>query len=266
MGILNVTPDSFFDGGRYLEPDTARERLAQIGRDGAAICDVGAESSRPGATPVPEGEELRRLGPVFEAMRNGVHPPVSIDTTKARVAAAALDAGAVLVNDITAGRGDGSMLAVVAERRAAFCVMHMLGRPETMQSGPRYGDVVSEVVDFLAERAEAALAAGIAGERLLVDPGIGFGKTLAHNLRLLRELYRVVALGFPVVVGVSRKSMFGELLGRAPQDRLGGSIGAAMRAVAEGASVIRAHDVAPTVDALRAWCAIGRAEQGVRSE
>ena len=258
MGILNVTPDSFFDGGRYLDPETARERLVQIGRDGAAICDVGAESSRPGAIPVTEDEELRRLEPVFEAMRAGSNPPVSIDTTKASVAARALTAGAVLVNDISAGRSDGAMFAVVADHKASLCVMHMLGRPTTMQAAPRYGDVVSDVVAFLSERTDAAAALGVAPERILVDPGIGFGKTLEHNLRLLGGIGRIAALGFPVVIGVSRKSMFAGLLGREPEDRLGGSIGAALAAVAGGASVVRAHDVAPTVDALHAWRAIGQ--------
>lgn len=257
MGILNVTPDSFADGGRHLSGPRARSRLAQIAEEGAAICDVGAESTRPGAHPVPADEQLRRLDPVLAELAAGrVGVPVSIDTTSARVAAAALEAGAVLVNDVSAGRADEDMLPLVADRGAQVCLMHMRGTPRDMQDDPRYEDVAAQVAATLRERMDAARAAGVPAKRMLVDPGIGFGKTLEHNLRLLAEMPRLAALGPPVLVGVSRKGMFGELLGRAVQDRLPASIGAALAAVAGGASVVRAHDVRATVDALSAWSAI----------
>ena len=260
MGVLNVTPDSFFDGGRYGSPDEVWARLEEVAAEGAAVCDVGAESTRPGAAAVPEAEQLARLEPLLAAMRDGGAPlPVSIDTSRARVAEAGLDAGAVLVNDVTGGRGDPRLLPLVAERAAAVCLMHMQGTPATMQDEPRYADVVREVRDALAERAEAALVAGVSGERILLDPGIGFGKTLAHNLALLGGVGQVRALGHPVVVGVSRKSMFQPLLGRPLEDRLAGSLAAGLAAVARGADVLRAHDVRATADAIRTWVAVGEA-------
>jgi dihydropteroate synthase len=257
MGVLNVTPDSFSDGGRFLDPESAYARMRDMARQGAAICDVGAESTRPGAVPVPLEEELRRLAPVLSLVRErGLPLPLSVDTSKAPVAAVALEAGAVLVNDVTAGRGDPAMLPLVAERGAALCLMHMRGDPRTMQDDPRYGDVVAEVRDFLAARLEEALAAGVREERVLLDPGIGFGKTLEHNLALLAGLPALAALGRPLVVGVSRKGMIGALTGRATGDRLAGSLAAALAAVARGAAVVRAHDVRETVDALAVWSAV----------
>ncbi len=259
MGVLNVTPDSFSDGGEHFAPDDARAHLQRIAADGAAICDIGAESTRPGARPVRAEEQLRRLEPVFAALRSTRPVAVSIDTASAAVAAAAVDAGAVVVNDITAGRGDPAMLELVAERGVAICLMHMRGTPSTMQDAPQYDDVVEEVRAFLAERIGACVRAGIPEQRVLVDPGIGFGKTLDHNLALLAGLARIRDLGRPIVVGVSRKRMLGLLLGRAVDERLAGSLSGALAAVARGASVVRVHDVRQTVDALRVWTAIEEA-------
>lgn len=259
MGVLNVTPDSFSDGGAHLAPDDARARFAQISVDGAAICDVGAESTRPGAQPVAGDEQLRRLAPVLEVMRAGHAGPVSIDTANADVAAAAIDAGAVLVNDITAGGGDPRMLDLVAASNVGICLMHMRGTPRTMQHDPEYPDVVEDVRAFLAERVEACVAAGIPEKRVLVDPGIGFGKTLAHNLALLAGLRRISDLGQPVVIGVSRKRMFEALLGRPVDERLAGSLAGCLAAVQRGAAVVRVHDVRETVDALRVHAAIEEA-------
>jgi dihydropteroate synthase len=260
MGVLNVTPDSFSDPGLHLAPEAALARLNEMAGEGAAICDLGAESTRPGAEPVPPGEQLRRLDGLLRELAGGPPPlPLSIDTSSARVAGAALGAGAVLVNDVTAGRADPALLPLVAERGAAVCLMHMQGTPATMQRDPRYGDVVAEVRDALAERLGAAVDAGVPEERVLLDPGIGFGKTLDHNLALLAGLPALAGLGRPLVVGVSRKGMFGKLLGRPVDRRLAGSLAAGLAAVARGAAVIRAHDVAETVDALRVWSAVGEA-------
>jgi dihydropteroate synthase len=257
MAVLNVTPDSFSDGGRFLDPRAAREHVDRVAAEGAAICDLGGESTRPGAEPVPPDEQLRRLRPVLDALREEPVPlPLSIDTGRAEVAEAALDAGAVVVNDVWAGRADPRLLPLVAERRAAICLMHMRGEPRTMQQEPRYGDVVAEVRDALAERLDAAVRAGIPEKRVLLDPGIGFGKTLEHNLALLRGLPTLAALGRPLVVGVSRKGMFGALLGRAVGERLPASLAAGLAAVARGAAVLRVHDVGATVDALRVWAAV----------
>ena len=260
MGILNVTPDSFSDGGAYLDPGSARRRLDEVVREGAAICDVGAESTRPGARPVPLDEELRRLAPVFDAMVDGEIGPVSIDTTKAHVAERAMDCGAVLVNDVTAGLGDTRMLPLIAERGRAVCLMHMRGAPPTMQDAPHYRDVVAEVATFLEQRLDAALSCGISEDNILLDPGIGFGKRLEDNLALLRGLPRLRALGRPLVVGSSRKRMFAQLLGRDdPADRLAGSLAAALFSVQSGVAVVRVHDVVQTVDALATWRAIEEA-------
>jgi dihydropteroate synthase len=261
MGVINVTPDSFSDPGRFLAPEVAFARMREMARDGAAICDIGAESTRPGAEPVPVDEELRRLDPLLRLLRErGTPLPVSIDTSKADVAAAAVDSGAVLVNDVTAGRGDPRMLPTVAERGADLCLMHMRGDPRTMQDDPRYGDVVQEVGDFLEVRIRAAVEAGVSEERIVVDPGIGFGKTLAHNLELLAGIPALGSrLGRPVVVGVSRKGMIGALTGRDTAGRLAGSLAGALAAVARGAAVIRAHDVRETADALAVWAAIEEA-------
>jgi dihydropteroate synthase len=223
---------------------------------GAAICDVGAESTRPGAAPVEEGEELRRLRGLFEALREGLPMPISIDTSKAAVAEAALDLGAAMVNDVTAGRADPRLLPAVAERGAAVCLMHMRGTPATMQDDPRYDDVVAEVREFLLRRLDAAVAAGVAEERVLLDPGIGFGKTLDHNLALLRGLPALAAIGRPLVVGVSRKGSIGALVGRPVGERLAGSLAAALACAHAGAAVLRVHDVRETVDALAVWRAL----------
>ncbi len=259
MGILNITPDSFSDGGRHLEPDPARERVAQIAHEGAAICDVGAESTRPGAQPVPVDEQLRRLAPVFEAMAADPHIPISIDTSSSVVASQAIDRGAVLVNDVTAGRGDPAMLELVADRGCGICLMHMKGDPRTMQIAPSYDDVVAEVRTFLAERIEAAVRAGVDESAILIDPGIGFGKRLPDNLALLANTDALRSLGPRLVVGVSRKRMFGDLLDRDVDERLPASLAAGLAAIRAGADVLRVHDVRETVDAIRVWAAVEEA-------
>ena len=243
MGILNVTPDSFSDGGRFLSPDAAVKRALIMEKEGADIIDVGGESSRPGAEPVPVEEELRRVIPVLERLRGKLRIPISIDTTKAEVAEAALRAGASIVNDISALRFDPAMASVVAEFGAGLVLMHMLGTPKTMQQAPHYEDVVREVRDFLAERALYAQSQGIPREAIAVDPGIGFGKTVEHNLELLRRLPELVELGFPVLVGPSRKSFIGAILGLGVEERLEGTLAACAVAVVRGADILRVHDV-----------------------
>jgi dihydropteroate synthase len=260
MGVLNVTPDSLWMGSGSLPPEAARSRMAAMVTGGAAICDVGAESTRPGSEPVDSATQLERLTGVLHVMRAGDAPlPVSIDTSSARVAAAALAAGAVMVNDVTAGRGDPDLLPLVGEHRAAICLVHMRGTPRDMQRDPRYDDVVAEVEEHLVTRAEAARQAGVGEGDILLDPGIGFAKTLDHNLALLAATDRLAALGYPLLIGVSRKSMFGKLLGRDVEERMPASIAAGLAAVARGASVLRVHDVRETADALRVWAAIGEA-------
>jgi dihydropteroate synthase len=250
MGIVNVTPDSFSDGGLFLDSDAAVGRGLVLAEEGAAILDVGGESTRPGAAPVSEEEERRRVLPVVERLAAAGHR-ISIDTTKLAVARAALDAGATLVNDVSAFRFDAGMVGLVAERGVHCCLMHMLGEPRTMQDDPRYEDVVSEVKAFLEERLGFAVDQGVAEERVWLDPGIGFGKTLAHNLELLRRLGEIVAIGRPVVVGTSRKSFLGRLAGGKPEgERLPGTIATNVLALERGASVFRVHDVAPVLDAL----------------
>jgi dihydropteroate synthase len=250
MGVVNVTPDSFSDGGEWFERDAAVTHGLQLAQEGAAILDVGGESTRPRALPVPEDEELRRTVPVVEALaRTGA--TVSIDTSKLGVARAALDAGATYVNDVTAFRAAPDLAGLVAERGARCCLMHMLGDPRTMQEDPRYDDVVDEVKRFLADRAAFAVAQGVPEERIDLDPGIGFGKNVAHNLELLRRLDEVVALGFRVVVGVSRKSFIDRIAGAPdPHDRVPGTIAANVLALERGARVFRVHDVAPSRQAL----------------
>lgn len=250
MGILNVTPDSFSDGGDHLDARAAVAHARAMARDGAAIIDVGAESTRPGAPAVTEDSELARLQPVLDALVDDPPgAPISVDTRRASVAALALDAGAVLVNDVSAG-ADPHMLPLVADRGAGICLMHMQGEPGTMQDDPRYGEVVSEVAAYLEARMRAAVDAGVAEDAIILDPGIGFGKTAAHNLALMRGLGTIVALGRPVLVGISRKGIIGDLTGRGVGERLAGSIGAALAAVDAGAAVLRVHDVPETVDAL----------------
>jgi dihydropteroate synthase len=250
MGVLNVTPDSFSDGGRYLAPTAAVAHGQSLATQGADLIDVGGESTRPGSEPVPADEEIRRVAPVIEALAAGLDLPLSIDTRKSVVARAALAAGASFVNDVSALRVDPAMGALVAEAGADLCLMHMKGDPKSMQDDPRYEDVVSEVKSFLEKRLAFAVNEGIAEERIWLDPGIGFGKTLEHNLELLRRLDEIVAIGRPVVVGASRKRFIGVLTGRRELERLPGSLAAAVIALERGASMIRAHDVAETRDAL----------------
>ncbi|HTY96097.1 MAG TPA: dihydropteroate synthase [Solirubrobacteraceae bacterium] len=260
MGILNVTPDSFSDGGRFLEPRDALEQAALLAGEGAGILDVGGESTRPGAEPVRADEELRRTVPVLEAVAQaGLGVGLSIDTTKAVVARAAIEAGAGLVNDVSALRADPEMASVVASSGVECCLMHMLGEPRTMQLEPRYeGDVVDEVKAFLDERLRFAVAAGITEERIILDPGIGFGKTLAHNLALLDRLDELCSLGRPIMVGTSRKRFLGVLGARAhglsePLEagrRLPGTLATSVLALERGASIFRVHEVAPVAEAL----------------
>jgi dihydropteroate synthase len=255
MGILNVTPDSFFDGGRYLSSEAALVRARQMIQDGAAIIDIGGESTRPGSEPVDETEEIRRVVPVVEAIARESDVAISIDTNKPAVMRAAIDAGATIVNDVCALQ-EPSALDVVARARAAVCLMHMQGDPKTMQHEPHYVDVVGEVTAFLRERVVACEAAGIDRSRILIDPGIGFGKRLEHNLALLAATRVIANAGVPVLIGVSRKSMFAALLGRAANERLAGGVAVATAAVLAGASVIRTHDVRETVDAVNVATAL----------
>jgi dihydropteroate synthase len=250
MGILNVTPDSFADGGEWFAFDEAVEHARALVAEGADILDVGGESTRPGALPVPVDEELRRVVPVVRAVR-ATGAQISVDTMKLSVAQAAVEAGATLVNDVTAFRHEPELAGYVADRDCDCCLMHMLGEPRTMQDDPRYDDVVDDVRAFLEARIEFAVGEGVREQRIMVDPGIGFGKTLEHNLELLRRLDEIVAVGFPVVIGTSRKSFLGRLTGREdPHDRVAGTVATTVLALERGASVFRVHDVAPTRDAL----------------
>jgi len=261
MGILNVTPDSFSDGGLYGTRDAAVDRAGAMVEGGADVIDVGGESSRPGAAPVTEAEEIARVVPVIQAIRElGV--PLSVDTTKAAVARAALDAGADWINDISALEGDPGMAALAAERGCPVVLMHMRGTPGTMQQDTAYDDVVREVLDYLLERVEVARSAGIERGRLLIDPGIGFGKAPRHNLLLLRAVPDFVRSGLPVLVGSSRKSFLGACFGQAPGDRREGSLAAALAAAAGGAHVVRVHDVAATRRAVDVFAGIAAAEGG----
>lgn len=250
MGILNVTPDSFSDGGRFIGLSAALEQAQRMIEQGAGMIDVGGESTRPGAADVSEEEEIRRVVPVIEALAAATSVPISIDTSKPGVMSAAVAAGASLINDVRALREPGALEAA-ARTDAAVCLMHMQGQPRTMQHEPRYDDVVGEVTAFLEERVAACLAAGIGRERLALDPGIGFGKRLEHNLALLAHLPEVGRSGLPLLVGVSRKSMFQALLGRPVEQRLAGGLAVATAAVLAGAAILRVHDVAETVDAVK---------------
>ena len=250
MGVVNVTPDSFSDGGRFLAPDAALAHARRLAAEGADQLDIGGESTRPGAEPVSREEELRRVMPVVEAFAGVASPEISIDTTKAAVARAAIAAGASIVNDVSALRLDPEMVEVVAGSGVVCCLMHMRGEPRTMQEDPRYEDVVSDVKAFLEDRLAFATGEGVAEERVWLDPGIGFGKTLEHNLELLRRLDEIVAIGRPVVIGSSRKSFLGRLTGRPVEGRLAGTISSSVLAYARGASVFRVHDVAQLRDAL----------------
>ena len=255
MGILNVTPDSFSDGGVHFDHAKAVHAALQMERDGAAVIDIGGESTRPGAEPVGPDEELRRVIPVLERLQGDV--PVSIDTSKAEVARRALELGAELVNDVTALRAEPDLAGVVADHGAYLCLMHMLGEPRTMQRDPRYDDVVSEVARFLEQRLAVAVQGGIPEERICLDPGIGFGKSVEHNFELIRRLDELTALGRPIVVGFSRKSSLGRLLGdsEATIGTIAASVGAAVAAYERGATILRVHDVRDHVEALTAAAA-----------
>jgi len=255
MGILNVTPDSFSDGGAYLDRERALDCARQMLADGADLIDVGGESTRPSAAPVDEADELERVLPVVATLA-AEGALVSVDTMKPGVMRRAVAAGAVMINDVRALREPGAMDAAAASG-AAVCLMHMQGEPRTMQQAPRYADVLAEVAAFLLERAQACERAGVARERIVVDPGFGFGKTVDHNLALLRGLRTLADAGYPVLAGLSRKSTLGALTGRGVGERLAASIAAALACAARGASILRVHDVRETVDALEVWTAVG---------
>ena len=258
VGVLNVTPDSFSDGGCYLDPGAACDRAHRMAEEGAAIVEVGGESSRPGARPVPEAEELRRVLPVICRLAREVPLPIAVDTWKALVAEAALDAGADLVNDVTALRHGPALAEAVARAGAGLVLMHMQGTPETMQRDPAYGDVVREVGEALGAAAARAEQAGVAPGAVAVDPGIGFGKTAAHNLELLRRLEALTGLGRPVMVGVSRKAFLGTILEAPVEDRLEGALAAGAAAILKGAALVRVHEVRPMVRVARVLAAIAR--------
>ncbi|HOT23530.1 MAG TPA: dihydropteroate synthase [Thermoleophilia bacterium] len=262
MGVLNVTPDSFSDGGLFIHPEAALRQGEAMAADGAAIIDVGGESTRPGSDPASVDQEAARVVPVVAALRGKVATPVSVDTSKAEVARRALVAGATIVNDVTALRGDPAMAEVVAEAGCPICLMHMLGAPKTMQDDPHYENVVDDVLRFLEERLAFAVAAGIREEQVMLDPGIGFGKTVEHNLLLIRHLDRFVALGRPVVLGASRKRFLGAILDAEPQQRLFGTVATTVIGLQAGAAVFRVHDVKPNVEALRVTEAVRTAGDG----
>ena len=258
MGVLNITPDSFADGGVFLDLNDATDRVRQMLDEGADIVDIGGESTRPGAVPTPAAHELDRVIPLLQNIRpscdaRGV--PISVDTRKPVVMRAAIAAGASMINDINALRAPGAIEAL-SEGSAAVCLMHMRGEPATMQHSASYEDVVADVAAFLAERASACVAAGIDRHRIVLDPGFGFGKTVEHNLTLLRRLTEIAALGYPLLAGLSRKSTIGVLTGRNVDDRMAGSVAAALAAVARGATIVRVHDVRETADALKVWRAV----------
>jgi len=254
MGIVNVTPDSFSDGGQHFQHDAALAHAQQLITEGADIIDIGGESTRPGARPVSVQEELDRVLPIIEGLR-GAPVPISIDTCKPQVMQAAIAAGVQMVNDINALQ-DAAAMNAVATGNVAVCLMHKQGNPQTMQTQPQYQNVIAEVGEFLRERIAAAEAAGIRREHIVIDPGFGFGKTLAHNLDLLRHLDKLRELGVPVLAGLSRKSMLGALTGREAGDRVAASVAAALIAVQNGASIVRVHDVRATVDVLKIWNAV----------
>jgi len=262
MGILNVTPDSFSDGGRFTQLDAAVAQGVAMARDGAAIVDVGGESTRPGSDRVSLDEELARVLPVIERLRAETSAVISIDTYKAQVARRALEAGAALVNDVSALRMDPAMAGVIAEAGCPVILMHMLGEPKTMQQDPHYDDVVADVRAFLEERMAFAVARGVGEEQLLVDPGIGFGKTVAHNLVLLRELGKLKELGRPLVLGASRKRFLGAILGAEPGGRLIGTVASSVVGLMNGADVVRVHDVRENFEALRVVLALREADAG----
>ena len=257
MGILNITPDSFSDGGEFFDPPAARAQALRMLEEGANVIDIGAESTRPGSAGVESADQIRRLREILPAVAE-TGAPISIDTTSAEVAAFALEAGAAIINDVSAGCDDPRILSLAADRKSPLVLMHMLGRPRTMQDNPHYDDVVAEVREFLAGRIEAAAAAGVARGRIIVDPGIGFGKRLEHNLALLvGGVGALLELGCPILVGPSRKRFIGELTGReAARRRLGGTLAACLAARRRGASIFRVHDVGPVVEALKVFDAV----------
>ena len=257
MGILNVTPDSFSDGGRHNDPGAAIELALQMQTDGADIIDIGGESTRPYSDPVAADEELDRVLPVIAGLAGRLSIPISIDTSKASVAKAAIDAGAEIINDVTGLEGDAAMAALAADAQVGVCVMHMKGTPQTMQNDPTYGDVVEEIYQYLRQRMEYCLAAGLRRERICLDPGIGFGKTHEHNVRLLQRTARFCELDAPILIGHSRKGFIGKLLGDKAADRTAATLGVSLAVAAAGADVIRVHDVKPTVDALKLFRACG---------
>ena len=256
VGVLNITPDSFSDGGQFMDPRAAVLRAREMVEEGAAVIDIGAESTRPGSARVGADEQISRLSQVLPAVV-ALGAVVSVDTTLAEVARFALKAGAKMINDVAAGRDDAGLLAEAGRAGAAVVLMHMLGQPKTMQEDPQYGDVVAEVKAFLAARVEAAVAAGVGRDRLIVDPGIGFGKRLEHNLALLAGVGQLCQLGRPVMVGISRKRFLGELTGQtAPAQRVAGTVAACLAAWQRGATIFRVHDVRPLADALAVYRAI----------
>ena len=257
MGIVNVTPDSFSDGGRFYAQEAAIAHGLKLAAEGADLLDIGGESTRPYATPVDADEELRRVVPVIRELARQTRAPLSIDTSKASVAQAALDAGAEIINDVTAFTGDPALLPVAVKTRAGVCAMHMKGTPQTMQDAPSYQDVVGEVLEYLRQRRDALLAAGIAQERICLDPGIGFGKTHQHNLTLLAHCGRFHELGRPLLVGHSRKGFIGKVIGDKEADRLPGTIGVALCLARQGVQIIRVHDIAPVRQALLLFEATG---------
>ncbi len=259
MGIVNVTPDSFSDGSAHFSTDAATDHALKLIEEGADILDIGGESTRPGADPVSEEEELARIVPVLERLRD-CGKPLSVDTFKPAVMRAALDAGADLINDIYALRMPGALEVVAAHPNCGICLMHMQGEPKTMQQAPVYNDVTEDVYHFLAERKSAVVNAGVDAARICLDPGYGFGKTVQQNFQLLREQDRLSGLHSPLLIGLSRKSMIGAITGRIPQERVAGSLAAALAAVSRGAAILRVHDVAQTTDALNVWAAIEQGE------
>jgi dihydropteroate synthase len=257
MGIVNVTPDSFSDGGRFIRPDAAVQHALQLIQEGADVIDIGGESTRPNAAPVPEDEERRRVVPVIRELAQASAVPISIDTMKPAVARAAIEAGAVIVNDVAANRGDPEMWRLVGERGAGYVAMHMLGTPQTMQQGPRYENVVAEIEDFFADRLRRLRECGVQLEQIILDPGLGFGKSVEHNLELLAGLGHFRTYQRPLLVGASRKAFVGQVTGaKETADRLAGSLACACAAVTAGAQIIRTHDVAATRQAVRMMEAI----------
>jgi len=267
MGIINVTPDSFSDGGRFYDPQRAVEHAIRLVGEGADLLDIGAESTRPGAQPVDEQEESRRLIPVVTAVAKAVSVPISVDTSKAEVAKAAIDVGAVMVNDVTALRGDSAMVEIVAKAGASLALMHMQGSPQTMQHAPHYDDVIGEVARFLAARARFAVERGVARNRIVLDPGIGFGKTLTHNLDLLANLHVLKELGYPLLIGPSRKGFIGQLTRQSVEARGWGTAAVVALAVEQGANILRVHDVAPMKDVANVAAALAeRLSTGMRAQ